>query len=467
MDFISRIKENIGNFIQKGDTILVGVSGGPDSTALLHILMGLKKEYRLRLIVAHFNHKLRGKASEADAVFVKKLADSYGLDFIKAESDTRLVAAGRKGGLEKVAREERYVFFIKSALSFGAKKIALAHTKDEDIETILFRFIKGAGAHGLSGIPDVRKVYEGEFGLSDIGDDLYIIRPLINEYKSEIIAYFKQHNLKYRTDASNEKNIYTRNKIRNVLIPLIEKEFNPNFKESISNMAAILEAENDYFELITDKIAQREIREDAEDEISISARALKKMHPAVRSRVIMAALQRILDHHRKIKFPVIRNIEAVLAGRKNMTLPEKFDCYIESGRLWFDRKEPLAEKVNKIKINNITGVDIYDFGGRRLRFSVVKNTGRLDLKDKRKAYIDSEKARFPLFIRRRREGDRFMPYGMDKSVKLKKFINTSKIKSDPIIVTDRSRIMWIAGARLDGRFSVSQDTRRILLVELV
>jgi tRNA(Ile)-lysidine synthase len=383
-DFFTRFKDNIGSFLQKGDRVIVGVSGGPDSTALLHLLCAVKKEYKLRLYVAHFNHKLRGKASEADAVFVKKLADSYGLDFIKAESDTRAAAKNRKGGLEKVAREERYVFFIKSALSFNARKIALAHTKDEDIETILFRFIKGAGAHGLSGIPDVRKIYEGEYGLRDLGDDLYIIRPLINEYKTDIAAYFRQHNLKYRTDASNEKNIYTRNKIRNILIPLIEKEFNPNFKESISNMAAILEAENDYLELITEKIARREIRRDSDDELSISARALKKMHPALRARIIMTALQGILEHHRKIKFPLIRSIEAVLAGKKNVTLPEKFDCYIESGRLWFDRKEPQNAEIQKIKINNITGIDEYSFGGRKLRLSVIKNDGKCSLKDKSK-----------------------------------------------------------------------------------
>jgi tRNA(Ile)-lysidine synthase len=467
MDFIERIRDSIGNFIQKGDKIIVGVSGGPDSTALLHLLVSFKKQYRLTLYVAHFNHRLRGKASEADVVFVKKLADSYGLDFIKAESDTRAVAARAKGGLEKVARDERYIFFIRTALTFGATKIALAHTKDEDIETILFRFIKGAGAHGLSGIPDVRKVYEGEFGIRDLKTDLYIIRPLLFEYKADILAHFKKQGMKFRTDASNEKNMYARNKIRNILIPLIEKEFNPNFKENISNMSAILDAENDYFELITEKITRKEIRQDGEDEISISVRSLKKMHPAVRSRVIMTALQRILQHHRKIKFQLIKSIEALLSGKKNVILPEKFDCSVENGRLVFDRIKPPAEKGKPVIIESITGVDAYEFGGKKLRLSVIKNTGNLNLKNKKKAYIDSEKVKFPLVIRHRKEGDRFVPYGMKESVKLKKFINTAKLKAGPVIVADRGRVMWIAGERLDDRFKVTADTRRILLIELV
>jgi tRNA(Ile)-lysidine synthase len=467
MEFIERVRESIGNFIQKGDKIIVGVSGGPDSTALLHLLASFRKELKLTLRVAHFNHKLRGKASEADAVFVKKLADSYGLDFIKAESDTKSVAARTKGGLEKVARDERYIFFIRTALTFGATKIALAHTKDEDIETVLFRFIKGAGAHGLSGIPDVRKVYEGEFGIKDLKTDLYIIRPLLFEYKADILAHFRKQGMKFRTDASNEKNLYARNKIRNVLIPLIEKEFNPNFKENISNMSAILDAENDYLELITDKVARKEIRQDEDDIISVSVRSLKKMHPAVRSRVIMAALQRILEHHRKIKFQLIKGIEALLSGGKNAALPEKFDCWVEGGRLVFARKQPPPEEQKPVVIESITGVDAYEFGGKKFRLSVIKNTGNLKLKDKKKAYIDSEKAKFPVVIRHRKKGDRFVPYGMKESVKLKKFINTSKLKAGPVVVADKGRVMWVVGERLDDRFKVTPDTRRILLIELV
>lgn len=468
MDFISRVKEGIGTYIQKGDSVVVGVSGGPDSTALLHILNNLKNEYKLKIFVAHFNHKLRGKASEADAIFVKKLADSYGLDFIKAESDTKSVAAGRKGGLEKVAREERYVFFIKSALTFGAKKIVLAHTKDENIETILYRFIKGAGAHGLSGIPAVRKVFEGEFGIRNLsGINLYIVRPLVNEYKSDLLVYFRQNGLKYRVDASNEKNIYDRNKIRNVLIPLIEKKFNPNFKENISNMASILGAENDYIELETEKQAGRVMKGGDDGCVYINVNSLKKMHPAIRARVIMAALQRILEHHRKIRFPLIKSIESVLAGRKNVALPESFDCYIEAGSLVFARKEIKEKETKIIRIESITGTDEYAFGGRKLRIKVLKNTGKFKLTDKKKAYLDSEKVRFPVYIRRRKEGDRFMPYGMDKLVKLKKYLNTAKIHKDPVLVTDKSRILWVAGSRIDDRYKVTQDTRRILLVEMI
>ncbi|HPD19489.1 MAG TPA: tRNA lysidine(34) synthetase TilS, partial [Candidatus Goldiibacteriota bacterium] len=321
-NLFERVKDNLGNFIKKGDKILVGVSGGPDSTLLLYILNGVKKEYNLKLYVAHFNHKLRGKASEKDAAFVAKLADNYGLDFIKGESDTRDVAETKRGGLEKVAREERYVFFIKTAISFGINKIALAHNKDDNIETVIHRFIKGSGAQGLSGIPAIRKICEGEFGIKSLPSDIYIIRPLINEYKSSILDYFKKEGMKYRIDASNYENVYDRNKIRHILVPLIEKKFNSNFKENISNLAVLMGIENDYLQRESEKEARKIVKIEEEGRVSINVKVLKRLHPAIRLRVIRAAMQMIFESKRKITFVLIRNIDNVISGRKSINLPE-------------------------------------------------------------------------------------------------------------------------------------------------
>ncbi len=375
-DLYERVKENLNNFIKKGDKILVGVSGGPDSTLLLYILNNVKKEFNLKLYVAHFNHKLRGKASEEDAKFVAKLANSYGLDFIKGESDTRSVAELRRGGLEKVAREERYVFFIKTAISFGINKIALAHNKDDNIETVIHRFIKGAGAQGLSGIPAIRKICEGEFGIKSLPFDIYIIRPLINEYKSSILEYFKKQGIKYRIDASNYENIYDRNKIRNILIPLVEKNFNMNFKENISNLAVLMGIENDYLQRESEKEARKIIRIEDENRVSINIKALKRLHPAIRLRVIRAALQMIFESKRKITFILIRNIENVIMGMKNINLPEDIRYRFENDSIIFERVEEAKEEISKITIEKITGIDVYKFGGQKIKFSIIKNTDK-------------------------------------------------------------------------------------------
>lgn len=461
------MKDNLNNFIKKGDKILVGVSGGPDSTILLYILNRVKKEYNLKLYVAHFNHKLRGKASEEDAKFVAKLANSYGLDFIKGESDTRSIAEIRRGGLEKVAREERYVFFIKTAISFGINKIALAHNKDDNIETVIHRFIKGSGAQGLSGIPAIRKICEGEFGIKSLPLDIYIIRPLINEYKSSILEYFKKEGIKYRIDASNYENVYDRNKIRNILVPIIEKKFNLNFKENISNLAVLMGIENDYLQRESEKEARKIIKIEDEGKISIKINSLKRLHPAIRLRVIRSAMQMIFESKRKITFVLIRNIENIIVGKKGINLPEDIKYKFDNDRIIFERVEEAKEEISKITIEKITGIDVYKFGGEKLKFSIVKNTGKFNLKDKRKAFIDSEKIKFPIIIRRRKAGDRFIPYGMDRKVRLKKYLISAKIKEEPVLICDFKNIMWVAGSRIDDRYKLTDTTKRILLIEIL
>jgi tRNA(Ile)-lysidine synthase len=433
----------------------------------LYILNNVKKEYNLKLYVAHFNHKLRGKSSEEDAKFVSKLANSYGLDFIKGESDTRSVAELRRGGLEKVAREERYVFFIKTAISFGINKIALAHNKDDNIETVIHRFIKGSGAQGLSGIPAIRKICEGEFGIKSLPFDIYIIRPLINEYKSSIIEYFKKMGIKYRIDASNYENVYDRNKIRNILIPLIEKKFNLNFKENISNLAILMGIENDFLQRESEKEARKIIKIQDEGKVLMNIKALKKLHPAIRLRVIRASLQMIFESKRKITFVLIRNIENFIMGKKHVNLPEDIKCIIENDKIIFERVEEAKEEISRITIEKITGVDVYKFGGKKIKFSVVKNTGKFNLKEKRKGFIDSEKVKFPIIIRRRKQGDRFIPYGMNEKVRLKKYLISAKIKEEPILVCDSKSIMWVAGSRIDERYKIENNTKRILIMELI
>lgn len=466
-NLLERVKENLNNFIKKGDKILVGVSGGPDSTLLLYILNSVKKEYNLKLYVAHFNHKLRGKASEKDSKFVSKIANSYGLDFIRGESDTRSVAEIRRGGLEKVAREERYVFFIKTAISLGINKIALAHNKDDNIETVIHRFIKGSGAPGLSGIPAIRKVCEGEFGIKSLPLDIYIIRPLINEYKSSILDYFKKEGIKYRIDASNFESVYDRNKIRNILIPVIEKNFNINFKENVSNFAVLMGIENDYLQRESEKEARKIIKIEDEGKVSINIRVLKRLHPAIRLRIIRSALHMIFESKRKITFALIRNIENVIMGKKNINLPEDIKWRLEEKRIIFERFEEAKEEISKITIEKITGIDVYKFGGQKIKFNIVKNTGKFNLKNKKKGFIDSEKVKFPIIIRRRKPGDRFMPFGMKQIVKLKKYLISAKIRENPILICDSRNIMWIAGHRIDERYKIESSTRRILFIELL
>jgi tRNA(Ile)-lysidine synthase len=213
------ISEVFGNTVKKykmfrrGDTLCVAVSGGGDSTVLLHLLNALKDEFRLTLVVCHLNHNLRGKESERDFQFVKRTARRLGL----AYEGKRLKKSGhREGSLQEWARVKRYEFLEEAAKKYGARRVALGHSMDDQAETVLMRLIKGSGLKGLTGMDPVRGIF---------------IRPLIGLNRKEIERYAREKDIKYVIDSSNKSKKYLRNRLRLELIPFIEKGYNPNINQ--------------------------------------------------------------------------------------------------------------------------------------------------------------------------------------------------------------------------------------------
>ena len=229
---INRVNITINKYelISKKDKVLLGVSGGPDSVAMLYILNKLGKELGFSLHVAHLDHMLR-KDSYLDSVFVQNLAQKLKIPVSIGQTNVKSLA--HKGSVEEIARNSRLNFFGKVAKEVGANKVALAHTIDDQAETVLMRLIRGAGLSGLSAILPKRKI-----------QGLYVIRPLIAVRRKEIEAMLKIKKIKYRLDKTNVQEIYLRNKIRRRLLPLLELEYNRNIKEVLSNTAEIIG--NDY-----------------------------------------------------------------------------------------------------------------------------------------------------------------------------------------------------------------------------
>src|SRR5690606_7110870 len=264
-----------------GDRIVVAVSGGPDSVALLHVLTRLKDQESLDLVVAHLNHRLRGRSADEDAAFVGSLAERWGLPAVVEEADVARMARQRGVGIQEAAREARYAFFSRVAEAWGAARIALAHHADDQVETVLFRLIRGTGTRGLAGIPPVRGP---------------IIRPLIDVSREDIVAYCRRHRLPYRTDPSNRDMRYRRNRIRWELIPLLEERYNPRVREAIVRMARILRDEDDFLDRYADGVYRSIAREGeapgpdgsrAEvQEVFIPRDALGGLHRAVQRRVL-------------------------------------------------------------------------------------------------------------------------------------------------------------------------------------
>lgn len=282
------------NLLRKGDKVVVGVSGGPDSVALLYLLNALRKDFKLKLHIAHLDHMLR-KDSARDMVFVEKLAAKLKLPITTAQIN--LKALVKHGSLEEIARNARLAFLFRVAKEIKADKVALGHNLDDQAETVLMRILRGTGLYGLSGILPKRNLYGYQ-----------IIRPLIGVRRKEIEAFLKRKKVKPRIDTSNQQDFYYRNKIRNKLIPFIEKKYNKKIKEVLANMAETVGYDYDYLQ----QIAFRNI-EQAKTKINLSK--LQKLHPAIQRLVLRLMIARLKGDTRRLTLQHIREIESLLLAR--------------------------------------------------------------------------------------------------------------------------------------------------------
>lgn len=293
---IEKVKKTIKRYslISKNDKVLVAVSGGPDSVALLSVLNGLKKELKLFLHIAHLDHMLR-KDSGKDRLFVEKLAERLKLPFTATQVNVKLLA--KKGSVEEIARNARLGFLFRVAREIKADKIALGHNLDDQAETVLMRILRGSGLYGLAGILPKRTIA-----------GFQIIRPLIEVRRREIEAYLRRKKIKVRRDASNLEDIYLRNKIRNSLLPLLEREYNRNIKEVLANMAD--SAAYDYDYLI--RAARRSIRKPT---ARIALKKFLRMHPAMQRLVLRLMIAQVKGDTRRITFQHIKEIEDLVLNR--------------------------------------------------------------------------------------------------------------------------------------------------------
>lgn len=282
------------NLINQGDRIVVGVSGGPDSVCLVYLLNGLKKEFRTMLTIAHLDHSLR-KDSYKDREYVEKLGKKLGIRVISSKVNVKELA--RFGSLEEIARNARLRFLFKVAADVKAKKIALGHNFDDQAETVLMRIIRGSGLSGLSGILPKRNMA-----------GFVIIRPLIEVKRRQIEAYLRRKKIKARIDVSNKQDLFFRNKIRNKLLPLLEKGYNNNIREVLANMAQNAGSDYDYLQ----QAAKRSMR-GAKAKLNLDK--LTKLHPAIQRLILRRAFASIKGDTRRITFKHIREIEDLILNR--------------------------------------------------------------------------------------------------------------------------------------------------------
>lgn len=267
------------NLIAQNDHIVIGLSGGPDSTALLLVMLKLRHKYGLSICAAHLNHQISPRQSRRYELFSEKLARRLGVPFFKKTVNLRKIADQQRRTLEETGRIERYRFFSEVARHVRANKIATAHTLDDQAETVLMRLARGAGLRGLAGIPAKRTV-----------DRFQIIRPFIGTPKKEIFHFLKKNHESFCQDPSNRRDLFTRNRIRNRLIPWMERELNPRVKESLFDLSRICSDAQNWFEWIASKELKKCMLQKKTDRLVLDISKLKRLHRAVLSEAIFQAL---------------------------------------------------------------------------------------------------------------------------------------------------------------------------------
>lgn len=461
MDLVARACSAIKRFrmIQPGELVLVGVSGGPDSVALLHVLWMLRQELKIDLQVVHLNHRLRGEDALADALFVRELAEKLGLSCTVEECDVRSLAKKNGLSLQEAAREARFAFFEREKMRLGASKVALGHHADDQAETILFNFLRGTGVGGLAGIPPVRGIY---------------IRPFCEVRRREIEEYCRVNSLPTRLDRSNLKPVYVRNRIRLRLIPFLEKEFNPRLVDALVRLGNICREENAYLDRISRDFFGKIVQGEEGGKVVLSVQSLLAQPVPIQRRVLRLAWQKAGNQAKELPFRHVERLLEILSGDEGaLSLPCGVRAVKKKTVVQFVRsagRASIPPYRYPLKVPGLTRIPEagLEIGAEILPVESAPSPKTLT---RREALLDYGLLKLPLWVRRRKEGDFFSPLGLKGRIKLKKFFIDQKIPYDgrdriPVVVTDGEEIVWVAGLRIADPWKVTEKTTTCLYLQI-
>ncbi len=486
MPLLEQVKKTIQRYqmVGIGDALVVGVSGGPDSLCLLHLLLRLRDECDLTLHIAHLNHCLRGAEADSDAAFVAQLAQEWALPATVESIDVATLAEERGLAVEEAARQARYAFLARTARQVGAQRVAVGHNADDQVETILMHWLRGAGLAGLRGMQPVSKVQEMRLGEEDraVGQnrvDLLLIRPLLETPRSAIEAYCATHKLRPRFDRSNLDTTYYRNRLRHELLPFLET-FNPRIREVILRSASILTADYAYLrEQASQAWAQVTVSE-CPEAIAFDLHAWRALALSLQRSTLREAIHRLRRSLRNINWVHVENALGILqAGTTGMTatLPRGLEARLGYDKLFVcnvGHVEPppdlpfMADTELPLPVPGQTPLPGSDWSiSAQVLERQALDEQALRQADPWQAYLDLRVTGEELRLRTRRTGDRFRPQGLGgKSTTVHSFMINAKIPYAwrdriPLLVSP-SHVLWIAGWRIDEGAKVTNRTRQVL-----
>jgi len=455
------IQEN--KLVSSQHCLLVAVSGGPDSVCLLHILVKLREELGIRLHVAHLNHQLRGAESEADAQYVSDLARRLDIPATIEQREVRAYQVQQHLSLEEAAREVRYTFLAQVAKSIGANRVAVGHTADDHIETILMHLIRGTGTRGLQGLqPSSPWPYSRS--------NLTVIRPLLSVSRRETAGYCHNHQFMPRIDASNLSLSPLRNRIRHQLLPLLES-YNPRVAEALLRTARIAVDDLAFIDKETSRLWDKIVRKQGNTIILDKADFLKQPL-SLKRYLLRRAIGDLLGNLKDIEARHIEEIIDALTKQagKILSLPGGLIFSIEYNRYLIGSDPaalslfPVLDVEFPLKLPGETVLP-----GWRIGVTIIRREQMTAKDEDFTAYFDLDKIGDKLLVRPRQPGDRFQPLGMSQPKKLGEFMIDAKIPSAwrqriPLVCSPK-HILWVVGWRIDERVKVTDNTKQILCLK--
>ncbi len=421
-------------------SVLIALSGGADSVALLHIMCCLAKKHKFKVYSAHVNHGLRGDAALRDELFSKELSERFGVECFVLRRDIRKISKEQGISEELAGRKIRYDFFKKLMHEHNIEFTATAHHKNDNAETIIMNFMRGSSISGLCGIPYKRDRY---------------IRPLLDVTRYDIEKYCAQNSLDFITDETNFDTVYTRNKIRNILIPHLQSEFNPNIVETVTKNANIISADEEFISLVAETEFKRLVSDN-----SIQTAELNKLHKAISTRIIRKMIESVCGIT-DISSAVVENVYEI--SKKDKTglfadITSGVRARTEYGNLIVEISQSECEdfsytlKIGESRFIPELGFTIHSDYALKYEKDVAEYFTPCDNTDE-------------ITVRNRQTGDTFIPSGMNGTKSVKDYMINEKIpksKRNRIgILTFGSDIAWIIGYRRDNRFKFNEKGVKI------
>ncbi|NDI37051.1 tRNA lysidine(34) synthetase TilS [Chengkuizengella sediminis] len=468
MELVQNVEKTIKekHLFEAGEKIIVALSGGPDSMAMLHILHTLSSKWNFKLIAVHINHQFRGIEADQEEMLVHQWCNDLQVPCEIGKIDVPAYIEQTGKNAQAAAREKRYEFLFQIAEQYGSRKITLAHHADDQAETILMRLIRGTGPEGLTGI-----------SMRRMENKMQLIRPLLRIYKSEILTYCHQNHLKFTQDSSNQQKKYFRNEIRLDVIPYL-KQYNQKLEKSLNRLSEMMTEEQSYLEQETNRYFKEIIKKN-NNGFYFSRKTFISLHIALQRRLIKLILSYLCSDPYSFEYKIIEMCRVAIEQNSTSTMhldvSEQIFFIREYDQVGFSNQKMNQDLSFSYKIEeNTKQLEVFE---ANVLFEFAEQlVSKVDLDILIKGRLNSEvifdmnQLFFPLSIRNRKLGDRMQIKGLNGTKKVKDIfidekIPPSKREKIPLLVDAKQQVLWIPGIRVSSHAEMEEKTSRILHIQ--